>query len=114
MDRQVTNWFQQMHLAATRIAGVTDGMTYDDYIAGWLIPSAVERQFCIIGELLNRIARIDEPSAMRLQGYPQIIAFRNVLSHDFGLIWHPTVWDVIQGHVPNLIAQTEAILAEDG
>ena len=114
MERRVRCWLWDIQRAATTIAEATDGKTYDEYFDDQIVTLAVERLFTIIGEALNRIASVDESIAQRLDGYPKIIGFRNILAHEYERVENEDVWDIIQNHVPTLIAETEAILAEAG
>ncbi|MEK6676015.1 MAG: HepT-like ribonuclease domain-containing protein [Planctomycetota bacterium] len=73
---------------------------------------AIERNFEIIGEAVNRIVKVDKAIIERISHYSQIIAFRNVLSHGYDLIDDEQVWHVIQESLPSLLQQIEAILKE--
>jgi hypothetical protein len=66
--------------AAARIARFTAGKGFADYEADEYLRSAVERQFEIIGEALNRLARVDALVADQIPELPRIIAFRNVFT----------------------------------
>jgi uncharacterized protein with HEPN domain len=83
-----------------------------DYASDPLLRSAVERQFEIIGEALNRLSRTDPPVADQITYTSRIIAFRNILIHGYDLVDHEVVWDVIETHLPVLRRQVETLLAE--
>lgn len=59
-----------------------------------MLRSAVERQFEIIGESLNRLARLDPSVAEQIDDLPRIVAFRNVLIHGYATIDDRIVWEV--------------------
>jgi len=40
-----------------------------------MLRSAVERQFKVIGEALNRLSRLDPETAARVSDLPRIVAF---------------------------------------
>ena len=83
-----------------------------DYVSDPLLRSAVERQFEIIGEALNRLSRSDPSAAKQITHGSRIIAFRNILIHGYDLVDHEVVWDVIETHLPVLHQQVQALLAE--
>ena len=70
----------------------------------------MERQFEIIGEALNRLAKADPAAASRIGDYQQIIAFRNVLIHGYDIIDDQVVWEAVQGNLPTLQDKVQALL----
>jgi uncharacterized protein with HEPN domain len=90
----------------------TANLTLDEFRTDRMRSQAVERNFEIIGEALNRLARSDPDVASRISDYPQIISFRNVLIHGYDTIDQLVVWEVIAGNVPPLLREVQALLAE--
>jgi len=84
----------------------------ETYEQNRLARQAVERNFEIIGEALNRLSRADPETAQRVGAVPQIIAFRNILVHAYDNIDHEIVWHVIQNELPRLVASVEALIDE--
>ncbi|MDQ2848418.1 MAG: DUF86 domain-containing protein [Actinomycetota bacterium] len=72
--------------------------------------SAVERQFEIVGEALNRLRRVDPDVAATLTDLPRIVAFRNVLFHGCAVIDNEIVWAVATTRVSALIDALERLL----
>lgn len=79
-----------------------------------LLKAAVERNFEIIGEALNRISKIDPASAERIPECRSIIGFRNVLIHGYNDIDYDRVWQIIQADVPPLREVVLQLLKEAG
>ena len=57
----------------------TDGRTYEEYSQNAMLRAAVERQFEIVGEGINQLARIDPETASKITEFQRIISFRNIL-----------------------------------
>lgn len=96
--------------AATLISEFTDGSALADYTTSALLRSAVERQFEIVGEALNRLARTAPEVAAQIGEHQRIIAFRNVLAHGYDAISDELVWDIVQNKLPALRAEVAARL----
>jgi len=79
-----------------------------------MIRSAVERQFEIIGEALNRLHQCDPELAGRLTDVSRIIAFRNRLIHGSATVSDEVVWGVIEGSLPVLENEVAGLLRELG
>ncbi|WP_367619121.1 DUF86 domain-containing protein [Brachybacterium sp.] len=66
---------------ARRAAGLVhqfvSGRTFVEYTDDSMLRSAVERQFEIVGEALNRLRRVDPETAAQIPDLARIIAFRN-------------------------------------
>lgn len=77
-----------------------------------MLKSAVERQFQIIGEALNRLRRVDPETAQAVPDLRRIVAFRNVLVHGYATIDDALVWEAATARVDALVDSLERLLAE--
>jgi uncharacterized protein with HEPN domain len=84
------------------IASFTQAKQLRDYKTDVLLRSAVERQFEIVGEALNRLKKIDQSVVEKITDYQRIIGFRNVLAHAYDMISDEIVWDIVQNKLPQL------------
>ncbi len=57
---------EDIRLAASHIIDFTAGVTFDDYVGNEMLQSAVERQFEIIGEALNRLSKIEPDTVSKI------------------------------------------------
>jgi uncharacterized protein with HEPN domain len=90
------------------------GETQQSYEANRLLRQAIERNFEIIGEALQRIVAIDSETARAVGPVAQVKAFRNILVHAYDSIDHAIVWDVIHSKLPTVVANVESLLATGG
>jgi uncharacterized protein with HEPN domain len=97
--------------AAAAIADMTAGKNFANFDGDIVVRSAVERQFEILGEALNRLDRLDAAFAARIPDLRQIVAFRNILIHGYALIDRARVWRVVQEDLPALRATLDDLLA---
>ena len=100
--------------SAKAIAGMTDGKSFTDFDGDIVLRSAIERQFEILGEALNRLQKSDSALADQIPEHRQIISFRNVLIHGYDTIDEAVVWKIIQQDLPTLKQQVESMLAAPG
>jgi uncharacterized protein with HEPN domain len=96
--------------AAKFIRDSTAGQTAASYAGNRLLRQAVERNFEIIGEAVNRLSVLDPAISAKISGVKSIIAFRNVLIHGYHLIDDSEVWNVITRSLPLLQAEVESLL----
>lgn len=99
--------------AAELLIEFTAGKDFSDYERDAMLRAAVERKFEIVGEALNQLAKIDEPTVERISEYKRIIGFRNTLIHGYFDVDDSVVWDVLQKDLPVLRREAEEMLAED-
>jgi len=91
-----------------------EGADFTRYEADRQLRRAVEREFEIIGEALNRLSRESEATAVRIAALPRIVGFRNRIIHGYDAIDDAAVWGVIQSHLPQLLSEVEALLHQSG
>ena len=102
MQLEARKFLFDMQGAATMIRTFTAGRTFADYQADPMLRSAVERQFEILGEALNRLAKLDPAVASRVSDYRRIISFRNALIHGYDSIQDEVVWGILETGLPAL------------
>lgn len=95
--------------AAGRVQRFTNGKTLVDCQEDDLLRSAVERQFEIVGEAMNRLAGIDEGAARRITNFQRVIAFRNILIHGYADVDDDLVWNVVETYLPQLVREINAL-----
>lgn len=112
MQLEAKKILEDIRLAGAHIHNFTAGVTFNDYADNKMLRSAVERQFEIIGEALNRLYGIDPDILSKISHSQRIISFRNILIHGYDIVDNTVVWDVIQQDLPNLQKQVQALLAK--
>ena len=96
--------------AAEEIQNFTHGMDFKAYQNSPITQRAVERDFEIIGEALNRIRQIDAELIEKVSEYHRIIGFRNILIPGYDIIDEMIVWKAVENHVPILVKKVKEIL----
>ena len=76
-----------------------------------MLRRAVEREFEIIGEAMNRIGKID--SEIPISSKKQIISMRNRVIHGYDKIDDEIVWGTIVRHLPKLKEEISLLLKKD-
>lgn len=98
--------------AARLVTEFVAGHTFDDYESNPLLRSAVERQFEVLGEALNRVKRYDEGLASQVPDLAKVVAFRNVIAHGYDVLDNHRVWDYATNFVGDLGARLQDLLSE--
>ncbi|UCE60694.1 MAG: DUF86 domain-containing protein [Phycisphaerales bacterium] len=92
MPRETLKWLEDVRDAGEYILSATQGKTLSDLSTDRTLRQAVERNFEIIGEAINRISRVDGGVAGQLTDRRRIVAFRNTLVHGYDNIDLKIVW----------------------
>ncbi len=114
MERDARAFLWDVQQAANAIEQFISGLDAAGYEENALVRAAVERQFEIIGEALNRLSKIAPDIAGRVSDLRQIVGFRNILVHGYAAIDHGRVWQIAQTSLPGLRREVSALLAELG
>ena len=110
MQLEAKKLLEGIRQACEHILGFTEGKELSDYTGDTLLRSAVERQFEIIGEALNRLTKVEPNAANQIHHYRRVISFRNILIHGYDVVEDSVVWDVITSDLPALYEQVLNLL----
>jgi uncharacterized protein with HEPN domain len=110
MNAETRKNFIDILQAAAEIRDFVGDMDFTAYRNSAVTKRAVERDFEIIGEALNRITHTDDKALESISEYQRIIGFRNILIHGYDIIDEAIVWQAATKHLPILVGEIEEIL----
>ena len=113
MKPEIRQYLNDILDAASLLNEFTAGKTFAEYTGSPLLRSATERQFGIIGEAVSKLANLDGAVISRITEYQRIIAFRNILIHQYGSVQNRTVWTILHDKLPILVLEVNALLQEE-
>ena len=96
--------------ATEEIQDFVCGMDFKAFQNNSVTKRAVERDFEIIGEALNRIKYTDNELLEKISEHHRIIGFRNILIHGYDIVDEVIVWQAVTNHLPILIGEVKEIL----
>jgi len=108
----VQKYLADIQIAYLRIQEFTQGQTIEDYRDDVRTQAAVERQFEIIGEAVSQMIQAVPEMERALSDASKIVAFRDYLLHGYASVSYKMVWGFLEGSLPRLIREVEAMLAE--
>jgi uncharacterized protein with HEPN domain len=110
MRPEIAKFLQDMLDAARAIRSYTDPRTREQYLADKAIRDACNWNFCVIGEALSQLRKVDAGTAEQISDSAKIIGLRNQLIHGYAVISDRITWDIIREKLPTLIREVEALL----
>lgn len=84
----------------------------EEYREDALLRSAVERQFEIIGEALTQALRLAPELGAAISYSRRVIAFRNILAHQYSVVRDDDVWSIIHEYLPTLLREAAALMGD--
>jgi uncharacterized protein with HEPN domain len=85
-----------------------DRRDFNIYLSNKMLRRAIEREFEIIGEAMNRIDKINP--TLPVSGKQQIIGMRNRVIHGYDKIDDGIIWGTIVKHIPILKKEVDSML----
>ncbi len=110
MRLEIRKYLFDIQQACRLLSEFTAGKTLADYQADALLRSAVERQFEIAGEALNRALNLEPELASAISDTKRIVAFRNVLIHGYAGVSDEVVGGILLTNLPTLQREAEDLL----
>jgi uncharacterized protein with HEPN domain len=86
------------------------GKDFSAYENDRLLRSAVERQFEIIGEALNKAGAVETSLPARIPEFDRITGLRNRLIHGYDNVDDEILWDAVQSKLVPLKARIAGVL----
>ncbi len=109
MKRDKAAYLYDLLEACDHIENFTANHNCAQYSSDILTKRAVEREFEIIGEILRRI-KSDMPDLFdQIPSAPEIIAFRNIISHGYDVVSDDRVYWIAKHKVPELHAALKSL-----
>lgn len=114
MPRSLLAYLSDVVEACDSIAVTLEGVDRAKYEGTRTIRSAVEREFILIGEAVNSLARLDPDASAKISHAGKIVAFRNLIVHDYSAVIDATVWAIALRDAPILRGECLALMEELG
>ena len=81
---------EDVRISIREINDFCDGKKFIDFESAPLLQRAIEREMEIIGEVLNRLIRIDEEKLEEvIPEYRSIVGLRNIIAHGYDVVGIP-------------------------
>lgn len=102
MDNRMNVWLEDIIVSIDEIFGfLPEKRDFFDYKRDIKTKKAVERNIEIIGEAINRIAKLKE-SDVEIKNAKKIIGTRNRIAHEYDSISDEVIWTIIIRELPAL------------
>lgn len=110
MDNEIRTWLYDILQSISEIESYFEDRPkrFDDYAKDVKTKRAIERNFEIIGEAVNRILRKDVN--FYIENAQKIIGTRNRIAHGYDKISDDLIWSIVINHLPKLKSEITSLL----
>jgi len=110
MDSEIKTWLYDILQSISEIESYFEDKPkrFEDYTKDIKTKRAVERDFEIIGEAVNRILRKDVN--FYIENAQKIIGTRNRIAHGYDKISDDLIWSIVINHLPKLKIEITSLL----
>lgn len=112
LEEEVKTWLHDILICIREIEEffAKQPVTFEEYKQNTLLKRAVERNFEIIGEAVNRILKIRP--AIQITEAKAIVTLRNKVIHAYHRVSHEILWAIIHNDLPLLKKEVETLLQQ--
>ncbi|MGI4738446.1 MAG: HepT-like ribonuclease domain-containing protein [Janthinobacterium lividum] len=97
--------------AARLVVSLTQGRTFQNFLADELLQSGIERQFEILGEASSHISIATQALWPSVE-WKQLKNFCNLLAHEYFRTDYAQVWNIATNMLPNSLPTLEALFID--
>jgi len=88
-----------------------ENRNFEQFCSQKVVKRAVEREFEIIGEALNRVLKIDD--TISITDARKIVNLRNYIIHAYDNVVAEILWGIIVKHLPTLEEEIKSLLPDE-
>ena len=112
MDEKIMKWLFDIKMSIDEIDVFFENKekNFFDYQTNLMLKRAVERNFEIIGEAINRIITKDSLLTQKISNAKAIIGLRNQVIHAYDNISDENIWSILINHLPKLKIEIENLI----
>jgi uncharacterized protein with HEPN domain len=110
MDNDIKIWLYDILQSINEIDSYYDykPRIFKEYVSDIKTKKEIERDFEIIGEVVNRILKKDKK--FKLDNAEKIVGTRNRIIHGYDKISDDLVWSIVINHLPKLKDEVTGLL----
>lgn len=109
MDDRIKKYLFDIKTAIESIQSyVGEDRDFESFCSQKMLKRAVEREFEIIGEALNRILKLDE--SIKISNSRKIVNLRNYIIHAYDNVVDEILWGIVVKHLPVLEKEVKALI----
>lgn len=112
MRLDVLGTLEDINEAIEYILEDSSGISFESFMNDRRRRQAVERNFEIMGEAVNRLYRHAPALAEQITASRKVVNFRNALAHGYDTIDYSTVWEIIHQFLPVTHQEIEEVIRE--
>jgi uncharacterized protein with HEPN domain len=109
MTEEIQKYLHDIHTSVLAIHDyLNDCPDFQHFTGNRMLKMAIEREFSIIGEAVNRILKLDP--LIKISDHRKIISVRNYIIHGYDSVEYETLWSIINRHLPVLEKEINILL----
>jgi len=113
MKGQLSDKARLKHIldAINAVEEYTRGVSFEDFRRSSEKTFATVKQLEIIGEAANRITEESRELGHEIE-WSKIIGLRNILVHDYYIIDHSIIWEIVEDELARLKSNIETLISK--
>lgn len=112
MSRKYLFFINDMHEACSKVVEFSEGLAYEEFVAYGMPYHAIVRLIEVIGEAAKNIPDEVRERHPELE-WQRIGRARDVMAHHYFGLEDETLWEIVQKHVPELLALLGPVIEDE-